>query len=70
MNKKFQQKLYHANVNLSLTEENLIQIKSEITTNFDAILKKHLVCENIIFGILLYVVAKTENIWQVLSTIQ
>ena len=40
--------------------ENVIQINDGITINVDVSVKKH-ICE-----ILLYVVAKMENIWQVL----
>ena len=36
MNKKFQQKTYHVNVNVNLMEENAVQIKSGIMLNVDA----------------------------------
>ena len=43
-------------------EENVIQIKSGITINFDASLKKVLQMKQIIFAILLHVVSKIVNI--------
>ena len=48
----------HANVNINLTVEVVIQIKSRITINGNANAKS----KKIIFGILLYVVAKMVNI--------
>ena len=48
MNQKHQQSIYHANVNVNLMVENLIQIKSGITINVDVnvkTLKKHRVCQ-------------------------
>ena len=43
-------------------EENGIQIKSGIIINIDASAKNIIYVKNIIFGILLHVVAKMENI--------
>ena len=40
MNKKFQQMICHANVNVTLMEKNLIQTKSGTSINVDAIVKK------------------------------
>ena len=51
-------------------EENVIQIKSEITINVNDSAKNITYVKKIIFGILLHVVAKMVNIWQVLLTIQ
>ena len=51
--------MYHANVNVNLIKENVIQIKNEITINVDASLK-NIYVKNIIFRILLYVVVKME----------
>ena len=62
MNQKFQQKIYHANVNANLMEENVIQIKSEITVNVDASVKNIIYVRKIIFGIPPHVVVKMENI--------
>ena len=54
MNQKFYQKTYHANVNINLMEENVIQAKSDIMIDVDANVKKIYV-KQIIFGILLQV---------------
>ena len=43
-------------------EENIIQINGEITINVDVSVKNIIYVKNIIFGILLYVVVKMENI--------
>ena len=62
MNKKFKQNTYHANVNVNLVEENIIQIRNTILIiNVDASVKKLFMWKKIIFEILLHVVAKTEN---------
>ena len=42
-------------------EENVIQIKSGITINFDASVSNIIYVEKILFGILLHEVAKMEN---------
>ena len=57
------------NVNVNLMEENVIQIQSEIMANVDASVKNIIYVNKIIFGILLHVVAKIVNIWQLLLTI-
>ena len=57
--------MYDANVNVDFMVENVIQIKSELMINVDASVKivKNIKCaKQIIFGILLHVVAKTVNI--------
>ena len=57
--------MYHANVNVDFMVENVIQIKSGLMINVDASVKilKNIKCaKQIIFGILLHVVAKTVNI--------
>ena len=51
---------YHANVNVNLMEENVIQIKSGIMINVDASVKSVIYVKK--FGILLHVVVKMENI--------
>ena len=43
-------------------EENVIQIKSGITINFDASVSNIIYVEKILFGILLHEVAKMENV--------
>ena len=61
---------YHAIVNVNLMEENVIQINGEVMINVDRTGKKNIICvKKIIFGILVYVVTKVENIQQVLLTI-
>ena len=60
MNKRFGPKIYHANVNVNLMEENTIQ--SGTTINVDASAKNIIHLKNIIFGILLHVVLEIENI--------
>ena len=49
--------MYHANVNVNLMEENVIQIKSEIMINLGLSVKNIIYVKNIIFGILLHAVA-------------
>ena len=46
----------------NLMEENVIQIKTEIMVNVDANVKDVIYVKMTIFGILLDIVAKTENI--------
>ena len=45
MNQKFQLKIYYANVNVNLMEENVIQINDRIMINVDVTVKKHHICE-------------------------
>ena len=45
MNQKFQLKIYYANVNVNLMEENIIQINDRIMINVDVTVKKHHICE-------------------------
>ena len=40
MNQRFQQNIYHANLNENLMEENVIDIRSGIMINADASVKK------------------------------
>ena len=51
MNQKFEQNIYHANVNVNLMEENVIQIKSGITINVDASVKN-------------FIYVKKDYIWE------
>ena len=44
-NRKYQQSIYHANVNVNLMEENIAQMNGGITINADVSLKKHHICE-------------------------
>ena len=55
-------KRIHANVNVDLTEENVIQVNGGIMTNVDVSLKKVMYVKKIMFGILLHVIVKMENI--------
>ena len=59
---KFLKKIYHANVNVHLMDENLIQFEIGIMINVNAIAKNIIIVKFIIFGILLHVVVKIENI--------
>ena len=54
------------NVNVDFTEKNVIQINGEITINVDVSVKKFMYVKKIMFGILLHVIGKMENICQVL----
>ena len=51
-------------------KENVILIKSEIMINVNVSVRNTIYVKRIIFGILLHVVVKMENIQQVLLTIQ
>ena len=52
----------NGNLNLNLVVENVIKIKSQIMINVDVSAKIIKYVKKIIFGILLHVVAKIENI--------
>ena len=69
MNWKHEQSIYPANKNVNLMEENLIQINCGITINVNVSVKNIIYVKEIIFGILLHVVAKMVNIKQVLFMI-
>ena len=58
--------MYHANVNVNLREENVIQIKSGITMNVNMSVK-NIYVRNIIFGILLHVIKKMENLASIID---
>ena len=66
MNQKHQQRTYHVNVNVALVEQNVIQINGEITINVDVSIKNIMYVKKIMFGILLNVIVRMENIHQVL----
>ena len=66
---KNKQTIYHANVNVNLMEQNVIQISGGITINIYVSVKNIYVKKNM-FGILVYVFVKMENIEQVLWMIQ
>ena len=58
---KSYQKTYHANVNVNLIAESVIQIRSGITINVNARAKNIIYVKKIIFKIMLHVVAKMIN---------
>ena len=73
MNRKHEKIIYHANVKVSLMVENVTHIKSGITISIDVSVKIRIsivYAKNIIFVILLHVVAKIVNMQEVLLTIQ
>ena len=51
-------------------EENVIQLNSGIMINVDVSAKKSMYVKKIMFGILVNVLVKIKNIYQVLSIIQ
>ena len=58
------------NVNIDLMGKNVIQINDRITINVNVSVKNVIYVKKIIFGILLHVISKMENILQVLWIIQ
>ena len=54
--------MYHANVNVDLMEENVTQINGGITINVDVNVKNVMYVKKVVFGILLHVVVKMDNI--------
>ena len=62
--------MYHASVNVSLIEENVIHISSGITIIVDVSVENVMYVKKIVFGILPHVVLKMENIQQVLWMLQ
>ena len=54
--------MYHANVNVNLMVENVIQIKNGIMLNVDATAKSIIYVKSIIFEILPHVFSKMEDI--------
>ena len=54
------------NVNVALVEQNVIQINGEITINVDVSIKNIMYVKKIMFGILLNVIVRMENIHQVI----
>ena len=53
-------------MNVDFVKENVIQIKSGILMNVDGSVKNIIYASKNIFGILVHVVAKMKNIWQIL----
>ena len=58
------------NVNVDLMKENVVQMVGGIMINVDVRVKKLMYVKKIMFVILLHVIAKMENIYQVLWIIQ
>ena len=56
------QSIYHANVNVYLMEENVIQINGGIVINVYVSVKSVMYVKKIMFGIQLHVTVKTEKI--------
>ena len=50
------------NINVNLMEENVIQINGGIMINVDVSVKNIIYMKKIIFGTLIHVIAKMENI--------
>ena len=50
------------NVNVKFTEQNVSQINGAITMNIDVSVKNMIYMKKIMFGILLHVIVKMENI--------
>ena len=62
MSRKQYQSIYFANVNVNLMEENVIQINSGTTINAVVSVENVMYVKKIMFGILLHVAMKTENV--------
>ena len=58
MNQKHQQSIFHANLNVNLMEQYVIQIDCGITINVDMSVNKFMYVKKIMFGILLHVIVK------------
>ena len=58
MNQKHQQSIFHANLNVNLMEQNVMQIDCGITINVDMSVEKFMYVKKIMFGILLHVIVK------------
>ena len=58
------------NVNVDLMQENIIQINDGIMINVNVIAKIIMYAKKIMFGILIHVIVKMDNIYQVLWMIQ
>ena len=62
MNRKHEQSIYHANVNVNLMEENVIQINGGITTNVNVSVIKNIYVKKNMFVFLVHAIMKMENI--------
>ena len=59
MNQKHYQSIYHANLNVDLIEQYVIQINGGIMTNVDVSVKNVMYVKKIIFVVLLHVIVKS-----------
>ena len=66
MNRKHEQSIYYVNTNINLMVEVVTQINVGIMIKVDVSVKNFMYAKKIIFGILLHVIVKMENIQQVL----
>ena len=62
--------MYHANVNLDLMKRNVVHINGGIKINVYVSVENAIYIKKIIFRILIQVVVKMENIYQVVWMIQ
>ena len=62
MNQRNEQNIFHVNENVDLMGKNVIQIKGGITINADVSVKNIIYVKKIMFGILLHVIVKMEDI--------
>ena len=54
--------MYHVDVNVNLIEQNVTQINGGITINVNVSVKSIMYVKKIMFGILLHVIVKMENV--------
>ena len=59
---KHEQSIYHANVNINLMKQNVIQINGGVTINVYVTVNNIIYVKKNAFGILVYVFVKMENI--------
>ena len=62
MNQKHYEIIFHANINVNLTEQNVIQIDGGITISVNLCVKKHHISKKVMFRILVQVIVKMEII--------
>ena len=62
MNGKHQQSIYHANVNVNLMEQSVIQINFGVTINVDVSVKNIIYVQKYMFGTQVHASVTMENI--------
>ena len=62
MNGKHQQSIYHANVNVNLMEQSVIQINFGVTINVDVSVKNIMYVQKYMFGTQVHAFVTMENI--------